>query len=302
MKQDRNGPCACGSGKKAKRCCLNANASRSVTIQMPVIQRAEAMEGILRACDGCQACCRGALTINDPELVVPRETDCPNLSTSGCAIHGESMPKTCSGFICSYLVEPGNLTPADRPDQVGAIVRLTRNAAFPPPLDRSVHLNECKSGGMFDILQNPSWRKIIRNDLLAGIPLLCSFWDDSLAREVIHFRFVDGQLKCELTSCRGDGTPVLNTKEPVHGEPIMCALVIPQGFAFDADVLIAQLGLAAHLTIGSAGESSLVHDLHFWFTARQARLAKCLMQLAKDEPGSPSIRDPKPGLMNPVPL
>ncbi len=251
---------------------------------MTVIQRSAATDGIIRSCDGCQACCAGALTINDPELVVQRGQRCKNLSETGCSIYGQSMPKTCTGFICSYLVEPGNLTVDDRPDRVGTIVRLVRNSKFEPPMDRAVHLNECKTGGMSSIFANPKWGTIIRNDLLAGIPLLCSFWDDPRAQEIIHLRFADGQLRCELTSCHRDGSPILQTAEPVIEEPIIKALMIPQGFAFDAAALIQQLGDDDSKAIGPTAPSDSGRTLCFWFTRRQATLAKDALRLIHDGP------------------
>ncbi|GJM24480.1 MAG: hypothetical protein DHS20C16_08950 [Phycisphaerae bacterium] len=289
MKQNRNAPCSCGSGRKAKHCCLRSAAVRpaakpGLRVPMKVIQRSEAKDGIIRSCDGCQACCAGALTINDPELVVPRGQRCRNLNETGCSIYGSSKPKTCTGFICNYLVEPGGLTEEDRPDRVGAIVRLVRDSRFEPPMDRVVHLNECKPDGMQKILANPNWGTIIRNDLVAGIPLLCSFWDDPQAQEIVHLRFVDGQLRCELTSCDSDGAPILQVDEPSYDEPITKALMIPQSFAFDAAALIQQLGDDANRVIGPSAPSSTDRPLCFWFTRRQAMFAKRALQLIHEGP------------------
>ncbi len=288
MKKNRNAPCACGSRKKAKHCCMRTGSSPKAAkpefrVPMSVIQRSDATSGIIRACNGCQACCAGALTINDPELVVPRGRACANLNATGCSIHGPSLPKTCTGFICSYLVEPGDLTPDDRPDQVGAIVRLVRNQKFAPPMDRVVHLNECKPGGMLNILQNPKWGMILRNDLVAGIPLLCSFWEDDLAQEIIHLRNVDGRLRCELTSCQPDGSPIIQTKEPTYAEPITGALMIPQGFALDSATLIEQMGDMERLVVGASKQSESGRNLCFIFTRRQAELVRALHRLIDDE-------------------
>ena len=289
MKQNRNAPCACGSRKKAKHCCMRTGsgpqaAEPKLSVSMNVIQRSEALAGIIRGCDGCQACCAGALTINDPELVVPRGRACANLNAVGCSIHGPSLPKTCTGFICSYLVEPGDLTPDDRPDHVGAIVRLARNQKFAPPMDRVVHLNECKPDGMSNILRNPKWGMILRNDLVAGIPLLCSFWEDDLAREIIHLRYVDGRLRCELTSCHPDGSPILQIKEPTFAEPITAALIIPQQFALDANVLVEQLGDCNSLVVGASRQTESGRNLCFWFTHRQAELVRAMQRLINDGP------------------
>ncbi|NOX58992.1 MAG: hypothetical protein GXP29_09070 [Planctomycetes bacterium] len=293
MKANRNSLCPCGSGKKVKRCCSRAGEPRSNTrlhIPMQVVQRTESTHGQIRHCEECDACCGKALTINDPDLVSLCGEMCGFLDDSGCSIHGPRMPKTCSGFICSYLVEPGNLTSMDRPDHVGAIVRLVRNRNIDPPMDRVLYLNECKADGFASILKNQSWGTIIRNDLLAGIPLLCSHFGDSLAREVIHFRYTDGTLRCELTSCRSDGTPILQTREPVHVQPIEGALMIPQGFALDARILTQQLGADEDMVVNAATPSRSTRELCFWFTNRQAQLAQGLMRLIQNEPAMKSSK------------
>jgi hypothetical protein len=253
-------------------------------VPMTVIQRSQAVDGIIRACDGCQACCGGALTINDPELVVPRGQACGHLNATGCSIHGPLLPKICSGFLCSYLVEPGNLTVHDRPDHVGAIVRLVRNQKFGPPFDRAVHLNECMTEGLSKIFRNSKWGLVLRNDLLAGIPLLCSFWQDALAQEIMHIRYFDGRLRCELTSCNRDGSPILQTSEQMIEESNMKALMIPQGFAFDTATLVEQLGDKEHLVIGNSAPFKSGRNLCFWFTQRQAQLARAAQRLIQDGP------------------
>ncbi len=296
MKQNRNAPCSCGSGKKAKQCCMRSPAMPASTqpnmrVPMKVIQRSAATDGIIRSCDGCQACCAGALTINDPELVVSRGVRCPNLNATGCSIHGPSLPKTCSGFVCSYLVEPGDLSADDRPDRVGAIVRLVRNNKLEPPLDRVVHLNECMPEGLQRILANPNWGTIILNDVMAGIPLLCSFWDDDHAREIIHLRFEGGRLRCELTSCQSDGSPILQPQETATGEPLYKALMIPQGFAFETDALISQLGSGEQTVLGPSVTSESGRRLGFCFTRRQANLIDALTRLIHEGPARPGTSE-----------
>ncbi|MCK4657911.1 MAG: SEC-C domain-containing protein [Phycisphaerae bacterium] len=277
-----NSPCPCGSGRKYKHCCggkPNTMPRGGTAAGLPVGMRHQTgtPRSNRRPCDGCTACCT-ALTINDPDLVLADGKPCPRLCASGCSIYGESMPETCKGYLCNYVLEPGKLTVNERPDHVGAIVRLERNRTMPLPLNRVTYVNECAAGGVLKTLENRVWGRVIRRDLLAGHPLLVSRIEDPQDREVLHVRYFKGRLGCELTSCHSDASPILKTMEPVHTKPIRLALVIPkQGFAFDARVLIGQLGDREFIVLGSSKTAAT--DLHFLFTRRQAEVFEALYAL-----------------------
>jgi hypothetical protein len=290
MKVKRNELCPCGSGKKYKHChegtpdpMVDELLPPITWPPIPAFPGAQAQSGVrvLRSCDGCTACCTD-LTINDPELVLPTTEPCPNLGNRGCSIYGESMPQTCRNYLCTYLVEPGPITPDERPDRVGAIVRVSVDRTLEPPMDRATFVNECLPGGLRNVLRNRIWGYFIRHDLAAGIPTFFSVTNDPLNREVIPVRFLDGKLRCELTSCHQDGKPVLKTMQPVYEPPIELALVIPnQGFPFDADLLVRQLGDRPLMVISPSEATPRVNDLHFLFTQRQAQLLRMLLVCAR---------------------
>jgi hypothetical protein len=190
------------------------------------------------------------------------------------------MPDTCSGYLCNYLVEPGNLASTDRPDQVGAIVRLARLPGCDPPADRVTHINECAPGGLCRTLANAAWGPVIRRDLRAGIPLLFSWVDDPLSAEVLHLRLTENRLRCELAVCDEAGEPLRITVQPVRTEAIELALMPPQRFALDAELLARQIGDDAALVIQGSEATALRHPLRFRMTQRQAKLVRALRRMA----------------------
>ena len=293
MKIGRNHPCPCGSGKKFKQCCAGRphalpQSGRPVDLPTKVPGREPEPVRQRRDCDGCTACCGPALLINDPDLVSPSGESCPNLRGNRCSIHGESMPATCKSYMCNYLVEPGPITVNERPDRVGAIVRLALDRRLKPPLNQVTHLNECAPGGLMNVLKNRVWGWTVRRDLRMGRAILISRIDDPYRREAIHVRFFEGKLACELTSCHADGSPVLEPRQPVYERPLHAALIIPnQRFAFDAEVFVRQLGDRDFMVIGPSTSSAVTTDLRFLFTRRQAELLEALGGLCAKETALP---------------
>ena len=131
-------------------------------------------------------------------------------------------------------------------------------------------------------MENSFWKRIIEESVLSGVAIYASFISDPYNREIIHLRFHDKRLGCELTCCHQDGSPVLTVKEPVYYRKIETALMIPnQGFAFDAEVLLRQFGHQKETVIGPSKQNSGSTALRFLFTQRQAELVKSILNLVK---------------------
>lgn len=222
-----------------------------------------------RHCDGCTACCT-ALIINDAQLVLAADARCPYECPTGCGIHGPGQPESCRTYFCGYTLSRQPLTRSDRPDHCGAIVDQRFNPGKAPPLRRTLHVIACAPDGLQRILHNRHWRGLIRDDLLAGVPVLAAQPNDPLNREVLGVRLQDGKLMCRLTSCHADGRPVLTSLKPVYQRPVEIALVIPeQGFVFDAQALISRLGSRLEVVLESS-QKTTSEPLRFLFTRRQA--------------------------------
>lgn len=73
-------------------------------------------------------CCGSVLRINHPELVVPRGERCPHVCSAGCALWHNGIPDLCQQYVCQYLIEAAPLTPAERPDRLGALLQRRANA------------------------------------------------------------------------------------------------------------------------------------------------------------------------------
>lgn len=283
MKTRRNDPCFCGSGRKYKNCCLRSGDSiidgaKPFTIPLAVQSHPPDEIKFQRSCDGCSECCGPALIINDPDLISPSGQSCPHRMPSGCGNY-ENRPAICRGYICNYLVEPG-LLEEDRPDRLGAIVRMALNRQLPEPLDRTTYVNESQPGGILRLLRNPRWKKAVTDDLLAAFPIYFTFIGDETGRETLLVRFFEGRLGCELTSCRDDGSPLMIDLTPTYDTPLQVALAIPQqGFAFEARALISHLLGRHQVVLGPSEQSDQPTPLRFLFTHRQAMVLKGLMRL-----------------------
>ena len=293
MKTGRNNLCPCGSGKKYKHCCARKPKTPSapvprLNVSVKVRKGGGTSPRQRRQCGDCTACCT-ALIINEPGLVMPARDPCPHLCAGGCSIHDESRPDTCKGYFCNYVLHPGPITVNERPDQAGAIVRVAWDQQMKPPLDRTICVSECASGGLMNVLANRVWGPLIREGLLAGNPILFTWFHDGINQEATNVRFFDGKLGCELASCSPDGSPILETMEPVHDQPIRIALFIPnQDFAFDAEVLIRELGDREFVVLGSSASSGTASGLRFLFTRHQAELFATLLALIGAEQTRPS--------------
>ena len=57
---------------------------------------------IPRSCNGCTACCSGALSANIHGLRMSRGTPCHFRQEGGCAIY-ENRPQLCKDFRCTWL-------------------------------------------------------------------------------------------------------------------------------------------------------------------------------------------------------
>ena len=294
MKTHRNDPCPCGSGRKYKQCCHNTQTSRvssggPLTIALQVQSHPPPDIRLLRSCDGCTACCGPGLIINDPDLISPAGEPCPHCTPGGCGNY-ENRPATCRGYICNYLVEPG-LRLQDRPDRMGAIVRMSLDKRQIAPMDRTTFVNETEPGGALRIMRNARWKKAIGDDLHAGVPIYFTFIGDRTGRETLLVRFFEGRLGCELTSCNDDGTPILVDLLPVYDKRLQIALAIPrQQFALEARALIAFLAGRHEVVLRPSGSTDSSTPLRFLFTHRQAMVLKGLLRLIdtlRHDPAAP---------------
>ncbi len=286
MKVKRNDPCPCGSNRKYKNCCaqlapIKSAKQKSNHIHSPSPNTSVSKGQVLRTCDGCSECCT-TLTINNPELVLGPGERCSHQCPAGCDIHNQHRPSICSAYHCNYLLEPGNLSESERPDKVGAIIRRVKNDAVQSVHKQVLYFNECRPGGLKRTLENCFWGPIIEESILYGVAIYASFIGDPYNREIIHLRFHDKRLGCELTCCHQDASPVLTIKEPVYYKKIESALMIPnQGFAFDAEVLLRQFGHQQETVIGPSKHNSDATSLRFLFTHRQAELVKNFLNIIK---------------------
>jgi hypothetical protein len=116
MKLGRNDLCACGSGRKFKRCC-GVSAPRLAPARF---------ESRPRECGGCTACCDGWLKITiDGEPVYPGKP-CPHSTGKGCRIYESRPQDPCRQFVCSWLEKGSAFPDAFRPDRLGVITLTGR--------------------------------------------------------------------------------------------------------------------------------------------------------------------------------
>jgi hypothetical protein len=80
-----------------------------------------------RACGDCIACCQ-VLNIDEPELVKPQGTLCPNCTGSGCAIY-DTRPGVCRSWNCAWK-RIVSMPPQTRPDTMGVLFTVDRH--MPP--------------------------------------------------------------------------------------------------------------------------------------------------------------------------
>ncbi len=80
-----------------------------------------------RPCGDCIACCQ-VLNIDEPELVKPQGTLCPNCTGTGCSIY-ETRPQVCRGWNCAWKRIP-SMPPETRPDAMGVLFTVDRH--LPP--------------------------------------------------------------------------------------------------------------------------------------------------------------------------
>ena len=286
MRVGRNDACPCGCGRKYKHCQSGkADARPSPNVRGGARPPPTAAAQKRRQCSGCSACCGPALRINTSDLLVLKGETCPHLGEHGCQRWGTSLPDLCRDFLCNYLTEPVSLTVRERPDRIGVILKRTAH--------KQTRLHECEPGGLLRIFGNPFWGPVIRRDVLNGWSLIASFLGDPHNADSIHVKAIGGRLKCELTSCREDGSPILVPTQPNHGTPVYDVLFVDhQNFRFDVLELIGDL--ADHpliiLTPPDTGASS--QRISFRFTRRQADFLAALLHAVPLRPNEAHPSDP----------
>jgi hypothetical protein len=80
-----------------------------------------------RPCGDCIACCQ-VLNIDEPELVKPQGTLCPNCTGSGCGIY-ETRPQVCRSWNCAWK-RIVSMPAETRPDAMGVLFTVDRH--LPP--------------------------------------------------------------------------------------------------------------------------------------------------------------------------
>jgi hypothetical protein len=271
MRIGRNDPCLCGCGRKYKHCQSVPANHRPDTDASRGAPAPAAAARKRRQCSGCAACCGPALRINTADLFVPKGETCPHLREHGCALWGPSLPAVCRGFLCNYLTEPVPLTIQERPDKAGAIVKRTEY--------KQTRLHECASEGLFRILRNPFWGPMIQRDLLQDRFIIVSFLDDPNNADSICVKAIGGRLKCELTSCHEDGSPILVPAQRVHGTPVQDVLFLDnQNFRFDVEELIGNLAGHPLLVLTPPVVEDPSQRISFRFSRRQADFLGALLR------------------------
>ena len=114
MNQERNASCACGSGRKFKKCC---GAPAPVVAVQPQS---------VRSCGGCMKCCEGWLAgpvrrEGVVDHVLMRGSPCPHATSGRCAIYDSRPEDPCKSFVCGWLMPASPLPESYRPDKLGVI-------------------------------------------------------------------------------------------------------------------------------------------------------------------------------------
>jgi hypothetical protein len=86
-----------------------------------------------RACGGCVACCQ-VLNIDEPDMVKPSDQMCMHCTGQGCSIY-ESRPQVCRTWNCVWR-RIDTMPMETRPDQLGVLFTLDRQAEPQTPFDR----------------------------------------------------------------------------------------------------------------------------------------------------------------------
>jgi hypothetical protein len=158
------------------------------------------------------------------------------------------------------LIEAAPLTPAERPDRLGALLQRRANA--------DILLAEWRSGGLLALLENRIWRPMLRHHLMRGTAFAVSLADDPYETETLRVKQREGKLQCELAACDAAGAPKLVRVEPVYGREVYTTYFLPgQDFPFAAELLARVIGQrpACVLSPSRATQS----ELHFRITRRQ---------------------------------
>src|SRR3954462_15671172 len=106
LKSKKELPCACGSGRKYKKCCGH-----------PAVQPIKQLAA-QRECGECQAWCE---IMGVRELGKPYSTRCEHQCATGCAIYA-ARPHGCHVFECQWKFEHDRLLPEWRPDKSGVML------------------------------------------------------------------------------------------------------------------------------------------------------------------------------------
>ena len=86
-----------------------------------------------RACGDCVACCK-VLNIDEPDMVKPADQMCMHCTGRGCSVY-DSRPQVCRTWDCVWRrIE--TMPPETRPDRLGVLYTLDRQAEPQTPFDR----------------------------------------------------------------------------------------------------------------------------------------------------------------------
>lgn len=127
LKNKKDRPCDCGSGKKYGKCCGN-----------PLIAQHDKMsEG--RECGECQACCN---LVAVEQLRKPYGVNCEHQCSAGCGIY-QNRPGVCRVFACGWKLRP-DMPPELRPEKCGLMLAVEESITVANRLDFYVY--EVRSG------------------------------------------------------------------------------------------------------------------------------------------------------------
>ncbi len=126
-----------------------------------------------RPCGDCVACCE-VLNIAEPDMVKPAGQMCMHCTGSGCGIY-DSRPQVCRSWDCVWR-RIDSMPPQTRPDQMGVVFTIDRQADPQTPFDQLYFVGRAVSDPT--ALQGPHVPDVAGMLAHGPLPIFLT-WDDT---------------------------------------------------------------------------------------------------------------------------